>query len=57
MATAHVTPINDLIEHEDTEDCLCGPTLVPVNRADGSHGWLYVHHSLDGREKLDRLEQ
>lgn len=48
----HVLPQNDLIEHvEDGDDCLCGPTSEPVFRADGSCGWVIVHHSLDGREQ------
>ena len=48
----HVTPINDLIEHEETPDgdCPCGPETRPVKRDDGSIGWLYVHNALDGRE-------
>jgi hypothetical protein len=40
----------DLIEHEVSEDCVCGPTPQPVKRDDGSVGWVIVHHSLDGRE-------
>ena len=52
MTTVHVLPINDLIEHEEEGDnCPCGPTVEPVKRADGSMGWLLVHHSLDGREQ------
>ena len=44
-------PIGDLIEHDtDDDDCVCGPTVVPVPRDDGSMGWVIVHHSLDGRE-------
>lgn len=38
------------IEHEISEDCICGPRCEPVKCDDGSIGWLYVHHSLDGRE-------
>jgi len=30
---------------------VCGPTVEPVVRDDGSMGWLIVHHSLDGREQ------
>lgn len=41
---------NDLIAHEIDENCVCGPTPEAVKRDDGSVGWLYVHHSLDGRE-------
>lgn len=47
----HVTPVNDLIEHEISEDCPCGPSPDAVRRDDGSVGWvLLLHHSLDGRE-------
>lgn len=48
----HVTPINDLIEHEwdDDGDCPCGPEVQPVEREDGSIGWLYLHNALDGRD-------
>ena len=42
----HVIPLNDLKEHECSEDCWCGPTLD-----DESDGLVYVHHSLDGRER------
>lgn len=38
------------IDHEFSEDCVCGPRCVPVERDDGSISWVYVHHSLDGRE-------
>lgn len=48
----HVVPSNDLVEHDSTEGCVCGPRTEPVVRKDGSVGWLYVHHSLDGRERV-----
>ena len=48
----HVVPIRDPIEHLD-EDCVCGPTTEPVERADGSFGWVVTHHSLDGREMAE----
>jgi hypothetical protein len=51
MATVHVYPDNDLIEHDtDGGDCLCGPKSEGVKNEDGSYGWVIVHHSLDGRE-------
>ena len=51
MATVHVFPVNDIIEHNtDTDDCVCGPTVEPVMYDDGSCGLVIVHHSLDGRE-------
>lgn len=45
----HVIPLLDLIEH-GLADCVCGTTTEPVERADGSFGWIITHHSLDGRE-------
>lgn len=48
----HVYPTNDLIEHDTNGgDCICGTTTEPVEREDGSYGWLELHHSLDGRER------
>lgn len=46
----HVLPVNDLIDHEESDVCVCGPEVEPVEREDGSMGWLVKHHSLDGRE-------
>ena len=50
--TIHVMPVADLIEHTNAigEDCVCGPRTEPVQRDNGSYGWVLVHHSLDGRE-------
>jgi hypothetical protein len=49
--TEHVYPVADIIEHlTDGEDCPCGPETLPVEREDGSIGWVVLHHSLDGRE-------
>lgn len=49
-APIHVLPVNDLIEHEESDACVCGPETQPVERDDGSMGWLVVHNALDGRE-------
>lgn len=49
----HVTPTQDAVEHGG-EDCICGPTIEPVEGADGHIGWLITHHSLDGREAVER---
>lgn len=52
----HVWPMDNLVEHDTATaeaDCLCGPRTKPVERADGSIGWLIVHHSLDGREQAE----
>jgi hypothetical protein len=46
----HVRPLDDLIEHPQTDECPCGPACEAVPADDGSYGWMYTHHSLDGRE-------
>lgn len=48
----HVRPIDDLVEHELSSECVCipSPELVDTNHGDE---WLYVHHSLDGRESKE----
>lgn len=51
--TFHVAPINDLIDHDTGEygdDCVCIPESIPVERDDGSFGWVISHYALDGRE-------
>jgi hypothetical protein len=53
--TVHVVPVGDLVDHEHLgDDCVCGPAVEPVPRQDGSFGWLVTHHSLDGREAIER---
>lgn len=48
--TVHVWPPGDLVGHEiEGDDCVCGPRSEPVHRADGSVGWVVVHHALDAR--------
>ena len=50
----HVYPLADLIEHDTAGDgCVCGPETIPVERDDGSFGWVISHHSLDGREHYE----
>ena len=50
----HVYPLADLIEHDTAgDDCVCGPESIPVERDDGSFGWVISHHSLDGRERYE----
>ena len=56
MTTLHVTPTDDLVDHDTSSaeaDCVCGPQVKPVTHDDGSIGWLLVHHSLDGREQAE----
>lgn len=51
---AHVVPDNDAVPHDLDEDCVCGPRVEMVQRDCGCTGWLYVHHSLDGREASEQ---
>ncbi len=52
---AHVIPTGDLIEHDKAEECACGPIGERVEREDGSHGLLWTHNALDGREQDEPL--
>jgi hypothetical protein len=53
----HVFPLDDLIEHdtspESGDTCVCGPEIEPVERSDGTFGWVVMHGSLDGREHTE----
>lgn len=51
----HVYPTVDIVDHLVDHDgrCVCGPRCAPVIRADGAIDWMYVHHSLDGRERAE----
>lgn len=55
MATGdvHTLPVGDLIVHEAAQDCVCGPSIIPLERDDGSYTWVWLHHSLDGREVIE----
>lgn len=46
----HVKPVFDRIVHVNHIDCVCAPTISPVERVEGNTYWVYMHHSLDGRE-------
>jgi hypothetical protein len=47
----HVYPVDDLLAHDlDGDDCACLPVTEPVERDDGSMGWLVIHNAWDGRE-------
>jgi hypothetical protein len=54
MATVHVMPSEDLVEHDgDGDDCICGVTVEYLINQYGQAGKLILHHSLDGREFAD----
>lgn len=48
----HVMPLDDLVPHETTPLCLCGPTgdIIGPEDTGGRPAMMYTHHSLDGRE-------
>jgi hypothetical protein len=60
MDSVHVLPLNDLVEHETDDACICGPTLgtdrpdgtqhCSCGCSDGNAGVVWVHHALDGRD-------
>ena len=50
---AHLVPECDDVDHSVDDDCICGPRCEPQEHEDGSIAWLYVHHSLDGREQRE----
>lgn len=53
MTNAHIIPTADLVRHEASDECVCGPASEPVKRTDGSVGWLTIHHALDGRDRFE----
>jgi len=52
MLPLHITPINDLHEHEDNSKCPCEPT---VELANGN--LIIIHNSFDGREGLELAKE
>lgn len=46
----HTIPLGDKVLHTADEDCICKPRCEPIQRNDGSFGWLYFHPAADGRE-------
>jgi hypothetical protein len=44
--TMHIVPYDDLMEHEQSANCICGPTVQYLD--DGLK--TITHVSLDGRE-------
>lgn len=52
MTNVHVYPQNDQIGHELNEECACLPEVEPVEREDGSIGYVYVHHQW--KKQLER---
>lgn len=51
----HIVPVDDLVDHDIDEDCVCRPTPEFVNPDTGTayRVTLWAHHSLDGRELIE----
>lgn len=47
-----VQPIGDLVEHEDSDECICGPEVQFADEETGERYELplIIHYALDGRE-------
>lgn len=48
----HVLPVNDLKEHEESENCNCGPETEYYE-----NGMVIIHNSYDGREIVEEAER
>lgn len=48
----HVTPIDDEMEHADSVNCWCGPT---VDRSEGAE--VCIHNAADCRELIEQAEK
>lgn len=46
IGDVHVFPIDDLLAHEDRDDCVCVP-FIEIHR---NFKYLIVHNAWDGRE-------
>lgn len=52
-ADYHVWPEHDLLDHEMSPTCPCGPAQQRIDGADGTPHWMWTHHALDGREAAE----
>lgn len=44
--TMHRIPARDVIVHEPSEDCACGPRAELVQRPGKTDLWIHHHHAL-----------
>lgn len=55
MATVHVYPRTDAVEHEIDEACVCGPLVDPVlDDSERVVGFVVIHAALDTGDQADR---
>jgi hypothetical protein len=51
--TVHVMPVEDIVDHHESQECLCGPRIEWLDPDTGEpyeDGPVVIHNSLDGRE-------
>lgn len=50
----HVTPVNDLRDHDDARDCWCAPRLeTETSFWTGQPTTIVVHNAADGRDLVE----
>lgn len=52
MDNIHILPMNDLIPHTESVDCLCHPKVELEGDTQ-----IVVHNSFDKREELERKQE
>jgi hypothetical protein len=43
-----LAPQTDLVAHEDSDSCTCGPVAIPIVSGEGERFHLTAHRRLDG---------
>jgi hypothetical protein len=47
-----LAPQTDLVAHEDSDSCTCGPVAIPIVSGEGERFHLTYHRRLDGLPDL-----
>ena len=57
----HLIPTWDVVQHDSTPDCICGPTLLTQNYESMPTYWKHhaavAHHSSRGHKSYDRVDE
>lgn len=48
-------PLDDLVAHEHSPSCVCGPVVVPIVRGDGWRLTSTIHRRLDGQPAVGEV--
>ncbi len=54
MSDLHVMPTNDIVDHEPSDDCICGPEFELREAPDGSDMWIAIHWSADALQQQEK---